>query len=341
MTAPTITNISFNQLKAGDTIDFTVLGSGFSKSNDVIITEPDANIVTYSMGIFDDGSDGSSIHVVAPQIFMKDGEYTLQVKKSDGTRSNTITFRVNQTVPEVITNSCSLAPLTADFCKDGKIVDGGKDKLGCDLPPTCAPKASLTANGVSELNLPLGTTLSYKWTSSSNTVSATSTYTTNKTTCSDKGVLSGTWVANTLNGSIASHILPSKYLGCSYTITFTVKDASGNTDSSVLKLNIVDPPAPTATLKVNGNTGSVTAHTGDRVRYAWSSDYANTATSSFTTNKASCGAGGNWLINKPNGALVSPPLPASYAGCVFTLNFTVSQAVTGKKVTSTVVMTVQ
>lgn len=269
------------------------------------------------------------------------GNYSISVKNPNGEESEQIMNGITVISSVIIPNCPQLTPPAPDFCKDGKVVDGGKDNNNCPLTPKCLPKASLTANDVSELSLPLGTPLSYKWTSSSNAVSATSTYTTNKTTCSDKGVLSGTWTANTLNGSVGSHILPAKYLGCSYTITFTVKDASGNTDSSVLKLNIVDPPAPTATLKVNGSTGSVTARVGDRVKYEWSSTNAASASSSFTTNKASCGTGGVWFINKPNGALLSPPLPVSYAGCVFTLNFTANQTNTGKKATSTVVMTVQ
>lgn len=92
--------------------------------NDVIITEPDGNEVIFSMGIFDDGSDGSSIHVAGPSVFMKEGEYTLQVKNSDSTRSNTFRFHVNQGVPVIITNSCpQLTPPAPDFCKDGTIVD--------------------------------------------------------------------------------------------------------------------------------------------------------------------------------------------------------------------------
>ncbi len=196
------------------------------------------------------------------------------------------------------------------------------------------PTAVLTANGSNNLTITAGENIAYNW-SSANAVKASSTYTTNLPRCG----VGGAWLANTLTGSIPSAPIPISYSGCIFTITYTTTNSAGVSTNSVLTVTI-SAPAITASLKANGSTGSVTVHTGERVKYEWSSTGAGTASSTYSTNLSRCGAGGPWNINKPNGALVSAPLPASYAGCIFTINFTASQALTGAKATSTVVLTV-
>lgn len=200
--------------------------------------------------------------------------------------------------------------------------------------PIATPTASLTANGSNNLTVIAGANITYSWTST-NAVKASSTYTANLARCG----VGGAWLADTLNGSIPSAPIPISYSGCIFTITYTVTNSAGVSANSVLTVTI-SAPTVTATLKANGSTGSVTVHTGERVKYEWSSTGAGTASSSYTTNLSRCGAGGPWSINKPNGVLVSAPLPASYAGCVFTITFNASQALTGAKATSTLVLTV-
>lgn len=40
--------------------------------------------------------------------------------------------------PDLCPPTCpQLSPPPADFCKDGTVVDGGKNEQGCQLPPTC------------------------------------------------------------------------------------------------------------------------------------------------------------------------------------------------------------
>lgn len=43
-----------------------------------------------------------------------------------------------QIAPDLCPPTCpQLSPPAADFCKEGTIVDGGKNAQGCQLPPTC------------------------------------------------------------------------------------------------------------------------------------------------------------------------------------------------------------
>jgi hypothetical protein len=59
------------------------------------------------------------------------------------------------TEPEVAQKECpSFAPPAPDFCKDGKIVAGGKDTRGCQLSPKCEKPGQMAACPVGEVVRP-------------------------------------------------------------------------------------------------------------------------------------------------------------------------------------------
>ncbi len=94
---------------------------------------------------------------------------------------------------------------------------------------------------------------------------------------------------------------------------------------------------PTATLTVKdpkGNDGTeVTVNTGDKIGYNWSSTNADKASSVYTN---SCGLGGAWTVNTLNGSIAPGAVPSSYAGCVLTMTYTVTQNSTGATAKSTI-----
>ena len=60
--------------------------------------------------------------------------------------------------------------------------------------------------------------------------------------------------------------------------------------------------------------------------YNWSSTNAVRAASTYTVTPSRCGPGGAWLANTINGTLTSGALPASYAGCVFTITYSATNS---------------
>lgn len=98
-------------------------------------------------------------------------------------------------------------------------------------------------------------------------------------------------------------------------------------------------PSPQAHISVGGSNNA-TAKVGDRVTYAWSAMDATSATSTYTASPSRCGAGGAWLANTTSGSLTSDPLPASYAGCTFTIKYK-SKNTAGTTAEDTLVLTIQ
>ena len=71
--------------------------------------------------------------------FKTPGTKTIIVKDvTSGTESRK-TLEVKDSTPTTpSTPTCpQLSPPPADFCKNGTVVDGGKNAAGCQLPPTC------------------------------------------------------------------------------------------------------------------------------------------------------------------------------------------------------------
>ena len=204
-------------------------------------------------------------------------------------------------------------------------------------PPVPTPAtASLTANGVKDLTVKTGDSVTYAWTSQ-NGVSATSNFTSNKPVCGG-----GSWIANTLNGNYAPIVLTSQYDGCVWTANYVVtgKDGKTVTDTIVVRdvpqVTPVPVPTPaTASLTANG-VNDLTVKTGDSVSFSWTSQNGVSATSNSVTNKPVCG-GGPWIANTLSGNYATTALGPELEGCTWTVNYIVTGK-DGKTVTDTITM---
>ena len=94
--------------------------------------------------------------------------------------------------------------------------------FSCAPAAGAGPTARLTAQGVSDVSVTVGSTVSYNW-NSTNGVSYSSTY--------SSGCASGNWIANSASGNSSGVILPSQ-AGCVYAITYNVTGAVSANPSS-------------------------------------------------------------------------------------------------------------
>ncbi len=212
--------------------------------------------------------------------------------------------------------------------------------------PAPAPTASLTANDQSgDVTVYVGEPLTYKWTSTNATI-AKSSYTSSPSSCGS----SNSWVASTTSGFSSTQSVPTSAANCTFNITYSVSrnNVSNFTAAPVLKLRVLERPKvvqpvtaptpvvlatipdPTATLTLNGQTGTVNVRVGDVLNYVWSSTNASSGTSVYTS--PTCGSG-KWAASD-TGNKWSPVTPSNNAGCVFKITYTVTQTRTGKTATS-------
>ena len=186
------------------------------------------------------------------------------------------------------------------------------------------PTATFTANGATNVTLGVGSTIAYAW-SSTNAVSATSSYTVN-------GGASTPWLGNTLSGNSLSTIAASQ-AGNTYVLTYTVTSSTGQTASAQVTITVLGA-GPTATFTANGAT-NVTLGVGSTIAYAWSSTNAVSATSSYTVNG---GAPTPWIVNTLSGSS-SSTIAASQAGNTYVITYTVTSS-TGQTASAQVTITV-
>jgi hypothetical protein len=185
------------------------------------------------------------------------------------------------------------------------------------------PTASLTANGLHNLTVGVGSMIAYDW-SSAGAVSATSSYTV------DSGG-PNSWDANTLGGSLSGTIGASQ-VGHTYVITYTVTDSTGQTASDQVTITVVS--SLTASLTANG-LHNLTVGVGSTIAYDWSSAYAVSATSSYTVD----GGGPNsWDANTLSGSL-SGTIGASQVRHTYVITYTVTNS-TGQTASDQVTITV-
>ncbi len=92
-------------------------------------------------------------------------------------------------------------------------------------------------------------------------------------------------VTTTVNG--VTMILIKKQSNCTFKCE---NNYEYNQPNNACELGLV------ASLTANGSNNLIVTP-GTVVTYAWSSNKAVSATSTYTTNKASCGAGGTWIAN--------------------------------------------
>ena len=97
-------------------------------------------------------------------------------------------------------------------------------------------------------------------------------------------------------------------------------------------------PAPTATLTVEGQK-SYTYNITDTTHYAWSSTNADTFSSYFTSNDLAKCSAGVWAANNAKG-IVSNVITSNWAGCVWTVTYTVKNSKTGQSASDSVTVTV-
>ena len=103
------------------------------------------------------------------------------------------------------------------------------------------------------------------------------------------------------------------------------------------------PAVPTASLTITDNTAnSGTSHNltipvGNSYTWNWSSANGTSWSSSYTSNAAYCGSG-SWIANTASGSNPGT-MPSNQAGCVWTVNYTVTGS-GGTRVTDTVQVTV-
>ena len=99
---------------------------------------------------------------------------------------------------------------------------------------------------------------------------------------------------------------------------------------------------PSATLTANDST-DLAAHVGDMIAYAWSSEHADTATSTVAiapTHDNCVNMDGPWVIDTLQGTIDPSPLLACQSGFTYTLTFTVTQSSTGTTTSSLVTIAV-
>jgi hypothetical protein len=120
--------------------------------------------------------------------------------------------------------------------------------------------------------------------------------------------------------------------------TYKVQVRNGTNDlTNEFSFDVLLPPQ--AHISVGGSN-TATVKVGDKVTYTWSAMDATSATSTYTASPSRCGVGGAWLANTTSGSLTSDPLPASYAGCTFTIKYT-SKNTAGTTAEDTLVLTIQ
>ena len=93
------------------------------------------------------------------------------------------------------------------------------------------PDVTLSVNGVSEITAPVGTPLTYMW-SSLSAATASSTVTVAPVSPDGCGITDGPWVVDTLGGTSEPVPLAPCQSGSTYTLTVTVAAKSGETASA-------------------------------------------------------------------------------------------------------------
>ena len=99
---------------------------------------------------------------------------------------------------------------------------------------------------------------------------------------------------------------------------------------------------PTVTLTANGS-GELTAAAGTEVAYAWTSENADSASSTVTISPGPDGCGntnGPWVVSTLTGTTDPLPLLPCQSGFSYTLAVEVVQAATGATATSSVTIAV-
>jgi putative lipoic acid-binding regulatory protein len=200
---------------------------------------------------------------------------------------------------------------------------------------------SFTANGGTNITVNVGDTVNYAW-ASSNADSASSTVNMSPGVDACGGTQGGAWAANSVNGG-TSGVVQNCQAGITYTITYTVRQSStGRTASSSVTVRVNANPAPTASFTANGGT-SITVNPGDTVNYAWSSAYADSASSSVTMSPTvdACGGtqGGAWVANTISGG-TSGVVQTCQQGITYTITYTARQSSTGRTASAAVTIRV-
>ncbi len=211
------------------------------------------------------------------------------------------------------------------------------------VPFTILPKVSISS--ITPDHGPIGTTVTIQGEGFSDDDHANNTFVKFGTVTID-GISSH-------HGTTLTFTVPQELVGpcdgtvCTRTTTvpgsynIQAQNASGN-NSNVVPFTVISTPTtppPQAHISVGGSNNA-TAKVGDKVTYAWSAMDATSATSTYTASPSRCGAGGAWLANTTSGSLTSDPLPASYAGCTFTIKYK-SKNTAGTTAEDTLVLTIQ
>lgn len=133
---------------------------------------------------------------------------------------------------------------------------------------TSGPTATLTGNGVANVQIKVGDSINYAW-SSTGAVSAKSTYVVEAGgVCGNSGVGPFTWVVNTLSSSLSSGAIPACWGGHTITETYTVSDSAGRTASATVVVTVVplenitfnaSPTSGTAPLDVSFSISGITS----------------------------------------------------------------------------------
>ena len=220
------------------------------------------------------------------------------------------------------------------------------ESASATITVTPAPTAILTANGAEEITVRAGDPIDYAW-SSSNGLTAASSYTIDSADACTGGVGPFPWVANTLNGTTNDPGVNSCQGGHAYTITYVVTGANSQTASDTVIEHILpagDPtpttPPQTATLTANG-AGETTVSPGEYVTLNWSSTNAASATATIAPDSPdTCKTKLALSVTKGSGSYKLGPIGACRAGHAYTITYTAVDA-SGNRASASVIVHVR
>jgi hypothetical protein len=245
-------------------------------------------------------------------------------------------YNTNQTMQTVV------ATYTATLFDGSKTA--ATKSISVNTPGARLPTATLTVNGVHDVTLNVGDTISYLWRGANADKFSSVATVSGGSACGVTGV----WIANNSNGSYPTTVIPASIAGCSYTVTYTAAQSTtgaSTTDSLKVKINVLS--APTASLTASSTTATfadshnVSILPGLPITYNWAATNADKFNSSFTSNNpAVCLSSTNWIANSASGSLTLT-VPAWQKGCVYTIHYVATQSSTGASAQDTLIETVQ
>jgi hypothetical protein len=223
-----------------------------------------------------------------------------------------------------------------------------KDTITLKINALAAPSASLlvstsTGQTTHSITANVGDTVTYTWYSLNATIFNSSYLLVSGGTNCPKG---GESIINNFNGGGSSQatVIPAALAGCTYRVSYVAKNiTSGATATDSVTVAINNPNPVTASLAGASpisfdDKHNFSVNVGLPITYNWSSTGGDKFSSSYTGVGAGCTSGAS-VMNSASGTFTAT-VPAAQAGCVYTVNYVVTQSSTGATAQDTVVETV-